>query len=77
MVPNPASDEVKVSFTNSKKEDVSIRVLDLSGVSIYNKSLGVLQSGSVKVPLTNFASGIYMVELTSGTEKVVQRLIKE
>ena len=77
MTPNPATDEVKINFTNSKSENVSVRVLDLSGVSIYNQKLGVQQSGSVSIPLSSFASGIYMVELTSGDQKVTERLIKE
>jgi len=39
--------------------------------------MGVQQNGKVIVPITNLAAGIYMVELTSGSQKVVQRLIKE
>jgi hypothetical protein len=77
IVPNPATDDVNVTFTNGKKDDVSVRILDLSGVSVYSKGLGKLASGTINVPLTNFASGIYMVELTSGSQKVVQRLVKE
>ena len=77
MQPNPATDEVKISFTSGKKDNVNIRMMDLSGVSVYNTSLGLQQSGSVNVPLSNLASGIYMVELTQGDQKVVQRLIKE
>ncbi len=77
VAPNPATDDVNVTFTSAKAEQVSVRVLDLSGVSIYQKDLGIKQSGSVRMSLSQFASGIYMVELTSGNEKVVQRLIKE
>ncbi len=77
MMPNPATDEVKINFTSGTKDMVSIRVLDLSGISIYNDNLGMKQNGSVSVPLGNFASGVYMVELTQGNQKVVQRLIKE
>jgi hypothetical protein len=77
MVPNPASDEVNVNFNTAKAENVSIRVLDMSGVSVYNADLGIQQTGTIKVPVSNFASGIYMVELTSGDHKIVQRLVKE
>ncbi len=77
LVPNPASDEVRVAFTQAKPTNVTVRILDLSGVSVYNQSLGVKQNGSVTIPLANMASGIYMVELTTDDQKVVQRLIKE
>ncbi len=77
MVPNPATDEVKISFTGGKNEAVAIRVLDIAGTSVYNKNLGAQTSGMVKISLSDLAAGIYMVELTSGNEKVVERLIKE
>jgi len=77
MQPNPATDEVKISFTSGVKGQVGIRMMDLSGVSVYNTDLGLQQNGSVNVPLSNFAAGIYMVELTQGDQKVVQRLVKE
>ncbi len=77
VTPNPASDEVKISFTQAKGSNVAIRILDLSGSSVYNQSLGMKQNGGVTIPLSNLASGIYMVELTADDQKVVQRLIKE
>jgi hypothetical protein len=77
MTPNPATDEVTIGFTSGKADEVSVRVLDLSGVSVYNQNLGIKQNGNVSVQLSSFASGVYMVELTSGDQKVVQRLIKE
>src|ERR1700733_7656872 len=45
MIPNPATDEVNISFTSGKADNVSIRLLDLSGISVYNKDLGVQQNG--------------------------------
>ena len=46
-----------------------------SGVTA--KDLGVQQSGNVVMSLDNLASGLYMVEITSGKDRVVQRLVKE
>ncbi len=77
IAPNPASDQVSISFTQAAKSQVNIRVMDLSGISVIEKDLGSLQSGKCTISLSNLASGIYMVELTSGDKKVVQRLIKE
>ncbi|PQJ09142.1 hypothetical protein CJD36_020325 [Flavipsychrobacter stenotrophus] len=77
MTPNPTIDDVKISYTSGKKEKVSVRVMDISGVNIYNEELGEQQNGTVSVPLSKFAAGIYMVELTQGEQKVSQRLVKE
>ena len=77
MQPNPASEEVKVSFSARQKENTMINITDISGVSVYSKDLGAQQNGYVIVPLDHLASGMYMVEITSGDRKVVQRLVKE
>ena len=77
MLPNPATDEVAINFSQPTAEKTIIRVLDLSGVCVFTENLGMKQNGSVTVPLSSMASGIYIVELTSGSQKVSQRLIKE
>lgn len=77
MTPNPASDDVHISFTTAQKAQASVRVTDISGVSVYNKDLGTSKGGSVSVSLKDLAPGIYMVELTAGGKKVVQKLVKE
>ncbi|WP_133162656.1 Ig-like domain-containing protein [Flavipsychrobacter stenotrophus] len=77
MTPNPTTDDVKISFTSGKKDKVTVRVMDISGVSIYSKDLGEQQDGTISVPLSSFAAGFYMVELTQGDQKTTQRLVKE
>jgi hypothetical protein len=77
MAPNPATDVVKVNYSSTQKEGISIRILDLAGVCVYSNNLSAVANGTVTVPLSKYASGIYMVEVVSGSQKVVQRLIKE
>ena len=77
MIPNPATDEVNLTFTSGKLAHVQVAITDIAGVNVYNNDLGQQQSGSLRIPLTNLASGVYMVALTSGSEKVVQPLVKE
>ncbi len=77
MVPNPATDVVTINYTNTQKESLSVRILDLAGVCIYNNNTGTVESGSIAVPLSKYAAGIYMVEIVSGSQKIVQKLVKE
>ena len=77
MTPNPASNEVSISFTSKDAAQTDVRITDLTGMTVFSKNMGNSQNGKVVVPITNLAAGIYMVELTSGSQKVVQRLIKE
>ena len=41
------------------------------------RSLGAQQSGSVVIPISSLAAGVYMVTITSGNNKLVKRLVKE
>ena len=77
MIPNPATSGVNITFTAPQSEKTTVRILSLEGVCVMTQELGVQQNGSVLLSLDNLASGVYMVELTSGNERVVQRLVKE
>jgi hypothetical protein len=78
MVPNPAQDEVVLSYnTGVVTGDVSVTVTNLSGVTVFTKALGNRQSGTVTLPVHNLSAGVYLVELHNGDRKTVQRLIKE
>jgi hypothetical protein len=77
MTPNPASDEVNIVFNEAKMSKTTVRVTDITGVCVYSEDLGEQQSGRISISLANFASGVYLVELTCGDNKVVQRLVKE
>lgn len=77
MFPNPATDEVTVNFKSYANANCSLRILDVSGACVHQQDFGLVASGSNTVSLSRFAAGIYVVEFTSGTEKVVQRLVKD
>ena len=77
MMPNPATDEVTITYKLQGKEKVNLRLLDVSGNTILSKDLGTQQNGSTKLSLESLSSGIYMVEITSGSEQIVERLIKD
>ena len=77
MLPNPATDAVKIIVTNPAADQVSIRIVDITGLSVYASELGAQQNGTVTIPLAQLASGIYMVEVTAGENKLVQKLVKE
>ncbi|NDC41571.1 MAG: T9SS C-terminal target domain-containing protein, partial [Chitinophagia bacterium] len=77
MTPNPATDDVKLTFRTSEKGRGSVTVTDVNGVAVYSLNIADVQQGNVTVPLRNLAAGIYLVEFAAGDKKVVQRLVKE
>ena len=77
LMPNPATDEVTITYQLKNKENVSVRLLNATGNTVMTQDLGVQQNGSAKLNLESLSSGIYMVEITSGGDKTVSRLVKE
>jgi hypothetical protein len=75
--PNPAREQTVVSFTANGKDNVEMNIIDLTGVNVFHKQLGVKTSGSVTVPLDKIAAGLYLIEVSSGGSKVIQKLVKE
>jgi hypothetical protein len=77
MNPNPATTEVTIAYDQATAQDVNVAIVNIAGAKILDKNLGAHQSGSITVPMQDLAAGIYMVTITSGDKKVVQKLIKE
>ncbi len=77
VAPNPATSEVHIAYTNIKTAKTSVRIFAVSGSCVYHKDYGNQSSGTISVPLATFTPGIYMVEFTSGEQKIIHRLLKE
>ncbi len=77
MAPNPATSVVTINYTASAKMPTSVHVLDVEGVTVLSLDLGIQQNGSTQISIDKLASGVYIVELTFGSDKVVRRLVKE
>jgi len=77
VIPNPAQNVVTVSYEATSEGNTILTLLDVSGVTLKTMDLGIQQSGSVKLPLDNLAAGMYLVELKSGNQRAIQRIIKQ
>ncbi|HRH66049.1 MAG TPA: M43 family zinc metalloprotease [Bacteroidia bacterium] len=78
LYPNPAKDEVNIAFSASQDEFIQIRVFDMVGKTIRDEKINVasgMNKFSIDLALLN--KGIYFVELTNSTERLVKKLILE
>lgn len=78
IFPNPASDDVHLSFTIDKSSDVMIAVWDFAGRKLLCKHLGYLSKGSFQsvISVDDLSSGIYQVTVNIGTMCIHQKLLK-
>lgn len=76
LVPNPAKNYVNIETNLSKNELVSVKVLDMTGKVVLEKSEN-LKSGrqSIKLNTENLIQGAYTVEVLSGNIISSQKLL--
>ncbi len=78
LYPNPsATGNVNVSLDLLSSQKVTIDVYDMVGKVVYNKDLGTLPAGQTvnELNVANLNSGIYMMNVTIGTESVVTKFV--
>jgi hypothetical protein len=69
--PNPANDFINISLPDGAKT-VTINIIDITGKRVYfNK----LQTGSAQVQLGTLEKGVYLVQLTDGTNQYQTKLV--
>ena len=77
LSPNPAKDEVSVSYVTTGMDKAAISIVNAAGTLVKATSQDMLPTGNTTVSLTDLPVGLYMVTLTCGNDKMVQKLIKE
>jgi hypothetical protein len=75
LLPNPAQEQVRISIQRPDNlADTHIRLVSMTGVVVRNEKL-LADTTELDINLTELSKGIYLVEITHGTERIVKRLI--
>ncbi len=77
IYPNPNNGEmVNLNLTKSSNEDVFVRIMDSTGRVVFTNRYIVEGTLNTIVTFSKpLASGLYMIEFTSGNEKLTQRMM--
>jgi subtilisin-like proprotein convertase family protein len=74
VYPNPSNGQVTISLSSNK--DVNVALFDIRGRKVYNQ---LHSNGSdlfnKKVDFSSVASGIYMLEVQSGSKRAIKKLV--
>lgn len=80
IFPNPAVDNVTVSFESNEANEATITLVDLSGKVVINQS-ALLQSGknNVTIETSNLTAGMYnvMITTTNGASKTLKLAVRK
>lgn len=75
IYPNPNTGEFNIQFNPRSGEDVSVVVHDIRGRSIYSKNYNNISRFEETVQLNNAQSGVYLLTITDGEQKVTKKII--
>lgn len=78
IYPNPAKDELNVSFLCQNNTKLLLELIDLNGKVIYSSALiAKVGTNNAIVQLPKMAAGTYMVAITSGTDRLISKFVKQ
>ena len=74
VYPNPSNGEVTIKLSSNK--DVNVSLFDIRGRKIYNQlHSNTSDSFNEKVDFSSMASGVYMLDVQSGSKRAVKKLV--
>ena len=74
MYPNPANNTIQISMKNVDDTIENLTITDILGKTV--KNIGDITSNEVSVDVSNFANGVYFVEITTANNlKQVKKLV--
>ncbi len=75
LYPNPAVDQVRMVFAaNAERSQVDI--FDLTGKLVLTRNFAVNRGlSTLDMDISALESGVYFISLTSGSERVTQKLV--
>jgi hypothetical protein len=56
---------------------IRISIKDINGRTLQRKAVGKISTGSVLMNSTTLPNGVYLVEVLNGSERFIQKLIKQ
>jgi len=73
--PNPVIDWLTVNLGISRSKNVSVKISDLSGRLIYNKTQSG-EEGFLRINFSSFTTGMYVVQVITDNEKQTYKILK-
>jgi hypothetical protein len=77
VYPNPATENVEVSYALKNNSTVNVTITDLSGKVVYASNLGNKAAGAhaLNVNTTTFSNGIYVVNFATDNAVITEKLV--
>jgi hypothetical protein len=75
IVPNPGNGIFSLVFTSPARQDYQVRIFNSLGQAVTSEQLHDITANVVDLDLTGQPDGIYFIEISSGAQKTVKKII--
>ena len=76
LYPNPATQNIELFVPRKYEPVISLKVYSITG-ELCDQKIFSENSGSLKLDISNYKNGIYMMEINAGNQKNVLKFIKQ
>jgi len=77
IYPNPNNGEFNIGFNSRSGEDITIEVYDIRGRAIFTRSYNSVSRFEEAIKLNEAQSGVYLLSISDGPQKVTKKIIVE
>ncbi|WP_309608660.1 T9SS type A sorting domain-containing protein [Flavobacterium sp.] len=77
IYPNPALNEITISFSEILNPDVKVKIIDLLGRTSFSGNYENTITNDIKIDVSNFEKGNYIIKIESNDEYVTKKIIVE
>ncbi len=75
IYPNPSNGNVMFAMNGAGKKDVNIKVLNVTGNMIFERTLNINGVSNISYDFSNLSKGIYIVNISSGNDNFNKKLV--
>jgi Secretion system C-terminal sorting domain/Sortilin, neurotensin receptor 3,/PKD domain len=75
--PNPAKDELNLTFENSINEEISYEIQNNLGQKIVSSNIKPTSGNKVKIATNSLSNGVYFLNLKQGNKQAAYKFIKQ
>jgi len=75
IYPNPNNGEFNIGFNPKSGNDITIQVYDIRGRAIFTNSYNATSRFNEVIRLNNAQSGVYLLSIVDGSQKVTKKII--
>lgn len=77
IYPNPSKGNFNIQFDNTTSNEIKVNVYDMRGRTIFENKYSNQATFNENIQLNNAQSGVYLVSITDGNQKLTKRLVIE